>query len=344
MRPTGFFRSIALVLAITGSSLAQPQGQPCDALCEKRMEIAKYVEIERNPAIAADLKTMNGQRLHDARVELRLLLRQNTQVAQDLLVGVTDEQKKVLQDKIDSLNAELAAIETALAAPGKVAAAAAAGASQSPDSSPGSAAAVTPPASPGPVVVNQGTTVTSLTKVAGVAAARVAAGKACSATQSTSSGTLSILSRGAASLVVDRKKVDAASGQLSQAIFVALANAVAPAQTVAHVDTVLARLFVEDETRRDDKQLGAPGGAGNSLVEKANFARLLGFAIEHGGVEQQVSGTALTLSSSPYALFAAQAGGDTAETYRQYASFTRLGVSATFNIQDPNNVRGVLGG
>jgi hypothetical protein len=74
-----------------------------------------------------------------------------------------------------------------------------------------------------------------------------------------------------------------------------------------------------------------------SALEKPNFANLLAFAIEHGAIDKQVSGTTLTLSSSPYAFIAA-ARGDTSSTYKKYEFFHRIGISANFNIEDENDV------
>jgi hypothetical protein len=94
-----------------------------------------------------------------------------------------------------------------------------------------------------------------------------------------------------------------------------------------------------EETARTDKQVGASATSegSTSAVEKPNFADLLAFAIEHGSVQKETSGTTLTLSSSPYALIAASQG-DTSTTYKEYDFFHRVGISANFNIEDSDNV------
>jgi hypothetical protein len=98
---------------------------------------------------------------------------------------------------------------------------------------------------------------------------------------------------------------------------------------------------------RTDKQIGASARAdgSTSAAEKPGFVELLGFAIEHGAVQQEVNGTTLTLSTSPYALaVAAQediaAQGDTATTYKKYGYLSRLGLSANFNITNQDDPLG----
>jgi hypothetical protein len=87
------------------------------------------------------------------------------------------------------------------------------------------------------------------------------------------------------------------------------------------------------ETARTDKQLGATARSqgSTSAIQKPGLLRLLGFAIENGAIQQEIRGTSLTLSTSPYAVIAAIEG-DTDETYRNYELFNRLNASATFNL------------
>ena len=70
------------------------------------------------------------------------------------------------------------------------------------------------------------------------------------------------------------------------------------------------------ETARTDKQLGASATSNGSVsaIEKPGFARLLGFAIEHGAINKKTDGTNLTLSTSLYSLHALNHE-DIAETY-----------------------------
>jgi hypothetical protein len=92
------------------------------------------------------------------------------------------------------------------------------------------------------------------------------------------------------------------------------------------------------ETARTDKQLGASAKSEGavSAIEKPGFARLLGFAIEHGGINKKNDGTNLTLSTSLYSLYAMN-GGDTAETYDRAGILNRIGVSTSFAVSNKDN-------
>ena len=110
------------------------------------------------------------------------------------------------------------------------------------------------------------------------------------------------------------------------------------ADAIGSLSTLTAYKYIS-ETARTDKQIGASARStgSTSILEKPGFAQLLSYAIEHGAVQQDVSGTALTLSSSPYAFFA-MASGDTAETYEKAGFLKRIGASATFNISNQNSM------
>lgn len=116
----------------------------------------------------------------------------------------------------------------------------------------------------------------------------------------------------------------------------AIAAVVNPAQAkgVAFVAPYIAAA----ETKRTDKQVGASAQAtgSTSLADKPGIPYLLGLAIEHGAVQQNINGSTLNLTSSPYALIA-WAKGDTSETYQQYSGFTRFGVSASYDLQNQND-------
>jgi hypothetical protein len=95
----------------------------------------------------------------------------------------------------------------------------------------------------------------------------------------------------------------------------------------------------KQETARTDKQVSASAGSNaiTTLASKPNFPLLLGLAIEHGGVQQDVKDSVLTLSTSPYAFIAAISG-DTAQTYQNNDFFRRIGASAQFNIANKDDV------
>ena len=73
------------------------------------------------------------------------------------------------------------------------------------------------------------------------------------------------------------------------------------------------RLEYQAETARTDKQIGSPPSAkgSTSLAEKPGLPLLLGLAIEHGAVQRSVSGSAVNLSTSTYALMNIFATGET---------------------------------
>jgi len=89
------------------------------------------------------------------------------------------------------------------------------------------------------------------------------------------------------------------------------------------------------ETARTDKQLGASANSNGSVsaIEKPGFAQLLGFAIEHGGITKKNDGTNLTLSTSLYSLYAMK-DGDTAATYDRAGFLNRIGISASFAVDN----------
>jgi hypothetical protein len=92
------------------------------------------------------------------------------------------------------------------------------------------------------------------------------------------------------------------------------------------------------ETARTDKQLGASANADGvvSSIEKPSFAQLLGFAVEHGGITKKNDGTNLTLSTSLYSLYALGTK-DTAENYARAGILNRVGVAATFELENKDN-------
>ncbi|HXF40419.1 MAG TPA: hypothetical protein VN687_11950 [Blastocatellia bacterium] len=99
------------------------------------------------------------------------------------------------------------------------------------------------------------------------------------------------------------------------------------------------RMQYDGEVMRTDTQIGATSSSSGatSAFEKPGLSQLLGFAIEHGAIQQQLSDTTVTLSTSPYA-FIALAKGDTPKTYQDAELFNRIGVAATFLLSDPKNV------
>jgi hypothetical protein len=89
------------------------------------------------------------------------------------------------------------------------------------------------------------------------------------------------------------------------------------------------------ETARTDKQIGSPANSrgSTSAAEKPGWADILGFAVERGAIQQAVSGSTLTLSTTPYAFFVPTES-DTAAAYSKYGKYRRVAFAATFNISN----------
>jgi len=114
------------------------------------------------------------------------------------------------------------------------------------------------------------------------------------------------------------------------------AHAVAPENNAVSIRNLTVYRYL-GETARIDKQEGAvPSGAGStSLVEKAGLTTFLTYAIEHGAMQQSVSGSTVTLTGSLYGLFTLTNGGDTPQNYEQFSFWRRINASASFNLENP---------
>ncbi|HSS18496.1 MAG TPA: hypothetical protein VLL54_00220 [Pyrinomonadaceae bacterium] len=99
------------------------------------------------------------------------------------------------------------------------------------------------------------------------------------------------------------------------------------------------RLQYLGETARTDKQIGSStrSAGSTSAIEKPGFARLLGFAIENGGILQDINNSTVTLSTSPYVLYTMNGGGDSVENYNKAGYLNRIGLSASFAMTDSAN-------
>jgi hypothetical protein len=150
--------------------------------------------------------------------------------------------------------------------------------------------------------------------------------------------------RNVAHTIVQRKNANGAQGDPHEvfgtastkiAIF-AFAAAADPekAKTVDYA----AQYIATGETQRTDKQVTASAktSGSTSTVDKAGLPYLLGLEIDHGAVTKTVSGSTFNLSSSAYALVASVKG-DTAQIYRDFSGYTRIGFSAAFNVQNQND-------
>lgn len=125
------------------------------------------------------------------------------------------------------------------------------------------------------------------------------------------------------------------SGQWRKIVLFALAAAADPdkAQKVEYLGSA------QGETFRTDKQTSASARTtgSTSAVDKPGIPYLLGLAISHGAIDQNINGSTLNLSSSLYAVAAAFAHEDTAATYNKYSEYSRVGFSAAYDLQNAND-------
>ena len=94
------------------------------------------------------------------------------------------------------------------------------------------------------------------------------------------------------------------------------------------------------ETLRIDKHLGSSSSSASvSGIDRPGFAWLLGLALENGQVEKDARDSVLTFSTSPAALFMLNKGND-GNAYQNAGWLNRVGLSASFNIANQNQLLG----
>jgi hypothetical protein len=94
------------------------------------------------------------------------------------------------------------------------------------------------------------------------------------------------------------------------------------------------------KTAQTNKQNGAPSASdgSTSIAQKVGIPELLGVAVENGAITNNVSGTTMTLSSTPYGFFSALGKDkDTQSNYNRFQFYTQAGVSATFNVANSSD-------
>jgi hypothetical protein len=147
---------------------------------------------------------------------------------------------------------------------------------------------------------------------------------------------LSNIAEKAAADVVTNKKADRSIAPIFQMMLYTIFDAASP--TSSKMVRELPAYEYLSETARTDKQLGASAKSDGavSTIEKPGFAQLLGFAVEHGGITKKNDGTNLTLSTSLYSLYAMNKS-DTAENYARAGILNRVGVAASFAVDNKDN-------
>lgn len=327
-----------LIVLLTSQSLAQQTA----SITDLRSQISRMEQVQRDPAVPEEVKQHNANFLRARRSQLQELLSKQleglSKYKSEFGATLSATEKETIDKSIQELSAELEDLKRRFGASGAAESMTVASsvngngnaASSAVSSSSGSIAAATP-----------------------VPAANTSTGSIAASPLPQTTNTVApdcypnappilVETSDEAAFFVARDGAGQTERVLQRLIFFTIADAISSRERDEGrrelIRTVRIRQFM-DETRRTDKQIGASATSegSTSALEKPNFANLLAFAIEHGAIDKQVSGTTLTLSSSPYAFIAA-AQGDTSSTYKKYEFFHRIGISANFNIDDENDV------
>lgn len=297
--------------------------QTAPTASDLKEQILTLEAVDRDPATDPEVRAMNRRLLNDRRSQLQTLMKKRADALRNYLASVktaiTPEEQKAIEGNIRELDLDIQRLERDVNEP---AAPASASAPQPAAAVPGRAriaAAAPPPAAP-------------------AAPPQTCDGTANSYTDAPALLT-DVTDRVAEAIVTGDQTAEAIlSATFNRMLFYTVADAVAPAETAARAQSIrgLKAYQYLGETARTDKQIGAaPKASGStSAIEKPGFARLLGLAVENGAILQEVSGTSLTLSTSPYVLATFNRGGDTAENYQRAGLLNRLGVFATFKLNE----------
>jgi hypothetical protein len=339
-----------LAFSPIGSTVGQQQGESVEQLKE---QIKQMESVDRDRAIPDEVKNLNRKFLNSRRQQLQDLLTKRLVALRayqsKMDSALTTEEKKLIGSSIQQLEAVLREQEQALsAANNSVTDAVVADGDRNDNGKtkgspiPEQSSTMTNSASKGgkspavgdlPASINSNFSTPSAT-------INIAPPPACTGGYPDPPPRLDDMARATAVNIVNRPtNVFSEFGRhFNELVYLTIADALFTDAEKVNLSQLRWQEF-SAETRRTDKQIGASSRAGGSTsaIEKPNFSDLLSFAIEHGAIQKEVNQTSLTLSSSPYALIAA-AQGDTSDVYRQYEFFTRIGISANFNLANQDNV------
>ncbi len=330
---------------------AFPQSQVEIQIKELKENIRKLEAIDKDKNNSSGIKERNGLYLREQREQLRDLLLLQIKDLKAYKAGVgsalNQEQNRRLDSDVVVYEKDLQEVEAAIPTSSPTGSSRGASSPQLQAPPPTSLlpsqstdlAAGTKPSTQAEAVQTP-TTVPPQTANTGISAANIGV---CSNTYlNDAPPKLKEVAGSAARKILKSKDSDSISDFFHELTFFTLVDALAQgeAESEARAKTILKNIQVKEETKRTDTQIGASASAAGSTsaTEKPNFARLLGIAIDHGAIQQAINGTTLTLSTTPYVIQAASAKrGDTAETYQQYGDLSRIGLSASFNIQNKDN-------
>lgn len=347
--------SRVIVLLLTAILTFLPVGpvlaQQSDSIAELQQQIKRMEGINADPATPADVKNLNDEFLKARRTQLHDLLVKNIEALRKYHAAVgsslTAEETSVLESRIQNFEKTLQELEEGAGGGSRRAGAAIEESGSRPQSArPSRAGNVGSPLNDSLSARPNRDTAATVNSVAVLP---------CAANVANLPPRLDKMAEATAILVVKQAVADVAAGvdiatdaeiggeferHYDELVYWNVADALfTGAQQVS-----LRKLKWQEfsaETARTDKQIGSSSrsGGSTSLAEKPGFADLLGFAIEHGAIQKEVSDTTLTLSTSPYAIVAATQG-DTSDVYRRHDFFNRIGVAANFNLDNKDNVLG----
>jgi hypothetical protein len=328
------------ILTFSGSIWAQQRGE---SIAQLREQIVYLEKIEADPSTTQEVKDINRRFLEERRVQLQDLLKSRISALRKYETAVqatlTSNEAKVLENTIRDLEKNLQDMELRAVVPAPLELS-----SREP-----AEVSITPPLavsekSSSPSRSSKSIKVSSVPSNASLPLLPVPAPLDGSSNPYNDAPPLllNVIDRVTDDIIqADAGAPPAIPATYPVMLFYTAADAVVPSETAAQAHSIrsLDAYQYLGETARTDKQIGAPAKATGttSAIEKPGFARLLGVAIEKGAIIQDVNGSSLTLSTSPYVLYTLD-GGDTAENYQRASILNRIGLSANFNVEDNANV------
>ena len=332
--------SFIVMSAILLQSAFSICGQQTDQITKIRQEIQALEAIDKDPGTLAEVKNMNREFLQARRLLLQDLLTKAVSGLRDYQSRVkstlTNDENQTVETSIRALEQELQELKTSMQM---------ANSSGSPNTQP---ARVRTLSGNGPVsslvadrktTGNENAVTTNSTSVSDSTSANTVSPPIPQSGCYT--GVPTIIETDVDRIATQSVRPDAdvatiLTGQFDTLVLLTVVDAFSNSNAV-NIRQLAAYQYI-GETARTDKQIGSPANSSGSTsaAEKPGWADLLGFAVERGAIQQTVSGTTLTLSTTPYAFFV-PAESDTAAAYTKYGNLRRLALSATFNISNQEN-------
>lgn len=307
--------AVFLMLVVVTLSLAQQ-----DPIADLKRRIQEMEAVERDPSTSFEVRKINHDFLSQRRRELRAALQKAVEDLQNYesRVSLSDAEKRSLTVAITARKNEVASLDALLAG------------TNTPDN--------VEVSGPNSVVPTPGAVIDAAARPAARAESRLSAHGPTAVEPCDYPDVPDAIKSDVdkvADDIIDRSDASRFGNINQRVIFLTVTDALTRSEPIKA--SALKAYTNIGETTRTDKQIGttAASGGSTSAIEKPGWSDLLGFAIERGAIQQEVSETALTLSTTPYAFLVASQD-DTAEANRRYGYLKRLGLSASFNISDKN--------